>query len=165
MVGAASGNGGQVGDGDDLASPGGFGELASDGMGGFAADVGVDFVEYEKRDSVGLGEDHLDGEHDAGDFAGGSDGAQGAHGFARVRRESKFGPVESGRGRGVEGLQRDGKRTVAEAEGPEFVGDGGGEFSGGIGPALSEGFAEFAEPCFGFGDLAFDLGFLAVAVP
>ena len=164
VAGAACGDRGQMGDGDDLSAAGGFGELAADGVGGFAADVGVDFVEDEQGDAVGLCEDDLDGEHDARDFAGGSDGAEGAHGFAGVGGEAKFGAVDSGGGRGVQRMEGDGERAVAEAEGAQFGGDGEGEFVRSGVAAFAESFAELAETGVGVGDQAFNVGPLAVAV-
>ena len=69
-----SGNGCQVRDAEDLMFSSDVPHLEANGIGGFAADVGVHFIEDEHGDFVHVGEDGLEREHDAGEFAGGSDG-------------------------------------------------------------------------------------------
>ncbi len=60
------GDGGEVGDAEELMIAGDVPHFLSDDVGGFAADVGIDFIEDEHRDFILGGEDGLEGEHDAG---------------------------------------------------------------------------------------------------
>ncbi len=59
----------QVGDHDHLRGAGQPGQPPADLHRGLAADPGVYLVEDERRHRVGTGEDHLDGQHDAGQLA------------------------------------------------------------------------------------------------
>ena len=61
--------GGKMGDAEDLAAVAESAHFLADGVGGFAADVGVYFVEDEEGDVVLGGKNGFDGEHDAGDFS------------------------------------------------------------------------------------------------
>ncbi len=60
-------------DAEDLVGGAEAPHLCADGMGDFAADVGVDFVEHQQRDAVLRGQRAFDGEHDARNFAAGCD--------------------------------------------------------------------------------------------
>ncbi len=87
-----------------------------DGVGDFAADVGVDFIEHEQRNSVLRGERGFDGEHDAGDFAAGGDGFERLRGFARIRREEELDALEAAGERRGEGMQHDLEAGFLKAE-------------------------------------------------
>ena len=81
---------GEVSDAEDLAAIAESAHFFADGVGGFAADVGVHFVKDEEGDVVLGGEDGFEGEHDAGDFSGGGDFFEGMEGFAGVGSEEEF---------------------------------------------------------------------------
>lgn len=98
MRGSVRGDGGQVRDAEDLPLFGDLLHLFADGIGGLAADVGIDFVKNEHWDFVHLGKNRLESQHDAGHFAGTRDGAQRAGGFADVRSKLEFNRVEAGAG-------------------------------------------------------------------
>ena len=125
------GDGCEMGDAEDLVVGGDLAELLSHGMGGFAADVGIDLVEDEDRHGVLGGQDGLQGEHDTGELAAGSDGAKGFPGLARVGREEEVAIVEPGGTRGggmvMAGGGEQGNKEVGlpEPEGRELVVGGG----------------------------------------
>lgn len=138
------GDGGEVGDAEELMIAGDVPHLLTDDMGGFAADVGIDFIEDEHGDFILGGEDCLEGEHDAGEFAAGRDGTEGTRGFAGVGREEEFALVETGGGGGGGdivsggGLDADFETGLSESEGDEFL-------LGGLGEAWSEAASFVAE--------------------
>ncbi len=127
------GDGGEVGDAEDLMVAGDVAHLLSDHLGGFAADIGIDFIEDEDGHLILGGEDGLEGEHDAGEFAAGGDGAEGASGFTGVGCEQELALVEAGGGCGGGGvvsgggLDADFKTGLTESEGGEFLLGGLGE--------------------------------------
>ena len=77
VVVGVGGHGGKVGDAEDLSAVGEVAHFLANGVGGFAADVGVHFVEDEEGDVVLGCEDGFEGEHDAGDFSGRCDFFEG----------------------------------------------------------------------------------------
>lgn len=89
MVGGDGGDLGEVGDGDDLVELAEEGHFFTDGAGDFSADVGVDFIEDHEGGGVLAGEGGFYGEHDAGDFSGGGDLAEGVEGFSGVWAEEE----------------------------------------------------------------------------
>ena len=169
--GGGGGDGREVGDAQDLVLPGNRAHFVADGGGGFAADVGIDFVEDEDGDFVFGGEDGLEGEHDSGHFAGGGDGAEGAGGFAGVGGELKFAGVEAGGGGGVvgmgegfggEGVEGDVELALLEAEVFELAGGGFGELRDDFAAARGEvgaGAPEFAFDLFERGLESREFGF------
>lgn len=131
---SSGGDGSEVGDAEDLSLEGDLTHFFADGMGGFAADIGVDLIEDQDEDIILSGEDGFEGEHDAGEFAGGSDGTEGFGRFAGVGAEEEFGGIESGWGNGIwkggseVGLESDMELALFEAEVSELAGDGFAEF-------------------------------------
>jgi hypothetical protein len=127
------GDGGEVGDAEELMIAGDVAHLLSDHLGGFAADIGIDFIEDEDGHLILGGEDGLEGEHDAGEFAAGGDGAEGTRGFTGVGCKQEFALVESGGGGGGgsvvsgSGLDADFEAGLAESEGGELLLSGLGE--------------------------------------
>ena len=65
MRAAADGDLRKVRDGDDLMRPADLSQLVADGVGDFAADVGVDFVKDEQGNPVVARQYGFDGEHNA----------------------------------------------------------------------------------------------------
>ena len=106
---------GEVGDAEDLVDAGEGAELFADDGAHAAADVGVDFVEDEDGDAVGLGEDGFEGEHDAGEFAAGGDAAEGTGRLAGVGGDEEFDGFEAGGGGEV-------LRGEGEGKGEETIG-------------------------------------------
>ncbi len=87
----------KMGDAEDLTAagfigaPGRFPAASPYLPGSAAADTGIDFIEYEGVDVVGVGQDRLDGEHHAGQLAPGGDprdGARGSPGLADMRNST-----------------------------------------------------------------------------
>ena len=72
--------------------------LLADRVGGLASDSRIDFIEDQHRDRILIGQDGLEGQHDTGEFATGSDGPEGAGGLAWIRSELKFHSVHPGFG-------------------------------------------------------------------
>lgn len=131
---SSGGDGSEVGDAEDLALEGNLAHFFANGMGSFAADIGVDLIEDQDEDIILSGENGFEGEHDAGEFAGGRDGAEGFGRFAWVGAEEEFGGIESGRGNGIRkcgaevGLESDLELALLEAEVSELAGDSFAEF-------------------------------------
>ena len=128
--------------------------FVADGVGGFAADVGIDFIENEDGHFILGGEHGLEGQHHARHFAGGRDGAQRARGFAGVGCELKFNGVEAGqRGDefsageflGRDGRERDIEMALLKAEVGELARGGFGEFRNRLAAARREFEAGFPE--------------------
>ena len=90
VVVGVGGYGGKVSDAKDLAEVAESTHFLANGVGDFAADVGVHFVEDEEGDVVLGCEDGFEGEHDASDFAGRCDFFEGMEGFAGVGAEEEF---------------------------------------------------------------------------
>ena len=65
-----SGDGSEVRDAEDLALVGNLPHAFANGMGGFAADVGVALVEDQNGDGILGGKYGLQSQHHAGNFAG-----------------------------------------------------------------------------------------------
>ena len=76
--------------------------LAADGIGRFAADVGVHLIEDEHGNVVLGGEHGFQCQHDAGDFAGRSDGAERTGRLAGVGSELELDLIKTGRLRSAE---------------------------------------------------------------
>src|SRR5689334_9645722 len=87
----------QVRDAQDLMELGEAAEFAADDGAKTAADVGVDLVEDEDGDAVALGEDALECEHDARQFAARGDLAEGLSALAWIRLGHEFELVETRR--------------------------------------------------------------------
>lgn len=156
VVGGLCGDLGEMADAEHLAIASEFLHFCADGMGDFAADIGVDFVEHEESDGVLRGEGGFDGEHDAGDFAAGGDGAQGLLGFAGVwGKEELCGFHAVGAGL-REGGECESELAFFEAEVAEVGGDAGGEFGGGLEAFFGEFFAGLPEGGCGGGDFFFE---------
>ena len=168
VVVGGGGYGGEVSDAKDLAAFAKAPHLFADGVGGFAADVGVHFVEDKQGDVVLGCEDGFEGEHDTGDFSGGSDFFERMEGFAGIGAKEKFDAFGAGgtQKRGFFGVFRFGGRmgneldfeaSAREAEVFELFSGGFGErlaFSGAGGGEFSGAGDEF---CFQLGNLAVDL--------
>jgi hypothetical protein len=120
-----------VGDAKHLALVGDLPHALADGVGGFAADIGIDFIENQNGNGVLGGKNGLEREHYAGEFAGGGNGPQRPRGLAGVGRELEFNRVEScGFGLGGDGRSGEGDIELAlgKAEIVQVDGDGLGEF-------------------------------------
>lgn len=87
---------GEVSDAKDLPAVAEAAHFFADGVGGFAADVGVHFVKDKKEDMVLVREDGFEGEHDAGDFSGGGDFFERMEGFAGIGPKEKFNALGAG---------------------------------------------------------------------
>ena len=96
VVVGGGGYGGEVSDAKDLPTVAKAAHFFADGVGGFAADVGVHFVKDKKGDVVLVREDGFEGEHDAGDFSGGGDFFERMKGFAGIRSKEKFDALGAG---------------------------------------------------------------------
>ncbi len=141
---------GKVGDAEDLAFGGDLLHFFADGIRGLAADIGIDFIEDEDGNLIGGGEDGLEGEHHAGHFAGGGDGAEGADGFAGIGGELEFHGVETGGRGGGGGREGDFEEALLEAEVGELA-------DGGLGERGNELFARGGELFAGGGDFGIGL--------
>lgn len=143
--GGVGGDGCEVGDAQHLMVAGDAAHLGADGMGGLAADIGIDLIEHEDGDLILGGEDGLEGEHDAGELAGGSDAAERACGFAGIGGEEELALVETGGGAGGGGIVSGGRPDggfesgLAEAKGSEFGFHGAGQLRGDLASAGGEG--------------------------
>jgi len=133
MSGGRGGDLGEVGDAKDLALPGNLPHLLSHGAGGLAPDVCIHFIEHQDWDLVLGGQDRFQGEHHAGQFAGGGDGPQGTRRLARVGGELKLDGIEprAANARRVldkvvlaDGGQGRGEAALLEAEVGEFLANG-----------------------------------------
>ena len=131
------GDGREVGDAEHLMLPGDLAHFVADGVGGFAADVGIDLIEDQHGHLVFAGEDGLEGEHHPRHFAGGGDGAERACGFAGVGCELKLDDVQTRAGRakigvgeflGADAFERDVKLALLKAEVFKLARGGFGEF-------------------------------------
>ena len=173
MVGVG-GYGGEVSDAEDLAAVAEDSHFLADGVGSFAADVGVHFVEDEEGDVVLGCEDGFDGEHDAGDFAGRCDFFEGMEGFAGVGAEEEFDAFGAGGAEagdffgmfwfgGLVGDELDFEASVGEAEVCELFSGGFGEGFAFLGANGGEFLGAGDEFCFQLGDLAVDLLDLGVS--
>ena len=89
---------GEVGDDEDLMGGGERPEFFADDAADPPTDAGINFVEDEGGGLVGLREDALEGEHDAGGFATGGDLDQRTEGFAGVGAHHKFDIIDAGMG-------------------------------------------------------------------
>ena len=69
--------------------------LFAAGVGRLATNIGIAFVEHEHGNLVFSGEHSLQGQHHAGQFTRGGDGAQRARGLARVGCELEFDGVQA----------------------------------------------------------------------
>src|SRR5260370_9769204 len=69
--------------------------LSADGVGDFAADIGINFVKNQQSDKVLLSQRGLNGQHDARDFPAGSDRPKGFQRFTWLRRKKKLNLIES----------------------------------------------------------------------
>ena len=168
VVVGGGGYGGEVSDAKDLTAVAEAAHFFADGMGGFAADVGVHFVKDKKGDVVLVREDGFEGEHDAGDFSGGGDFFERMEGFAGIGTKEKFNALGAGgaQARGFFGSFRFGGRMGSEFdfESPAGESEVFKLFSDGLGQGLAfldAGGGEFPgagnEFCFPLGNLAVDL--------
>src|SRR5690606_7454172 len=92
----AGGDGRVVRDADDLVGLAEFLHQAADPGGRFAGDAGVDFVEDERGDAVAGGQDGLDGEHGAGEFATGGGFLEGLPALADIGGEQELDVITAG---------------------------------------------------------------------
>lgn len=173
VAGGGRGDGGEVGDAKNLMLPGDAAHFVADGDGGFAADIGINFVENQDRDLVLGGEDGFEGEHHAGHLSGGRDGAQGTRRFAGIGGELKFDRVEAVAGRGEVGegeflggdtLEGDVELALLKAEVGEVTGGGFGKLGdyfatagGEVGAGLPEFGVELVESGLKAGEFGFAL--------
>ena len=149
---------GEVRNAEDLTLRADLAHFFADRSGGFATDVGIDFIEDQDRDGILSGENRLEREHDACEFAGGSDGAKWAGGFSGVRRKKEFDRVKTGRMESIEGFiargggELDVEGALFEAEVGELFGDGFAEFGDDFATGSAEVRAGFPEIVFEFAE-------------
>ena len=98
VCGSRCGHRGQMRDAQHLMLGGDGCHLLPDRMGGFAADIGVDLIEDQNGNRILVGQHSLQGQHDAGKFAAGGDGSQGAGRFAGIGGKLELHPVHAGLG-------------------------------------------------------------------
>src|SRR5437763_15179423 len=88
----------EVRDAQYLVTGGELAELAADDRAESAADVGVDFVEDQDRDTIALRQHALQRQHDARELAAGGDLAEGLGSESGISLNDEFQGVETGGG-------------------------------------------------------------------
>ena len=168
VVVGGGGYGSEVSDAKDLATVSEAAHFLADGVGGFAADIGVHFVKNKEGDVVLGCENGFEGEHDAGDFSGRGDFFEGMERLAGVGSKKEFDAFSAG---GAEtrgffggfwlgrrmGNELDFKASAGEAEVFELFSGGFGEGLAFLGASGGEFAGAGDEFCFPLGDLAVDL--------
>ena len=145
-----------MGDAEDLAALAEFPHFLADFRGDLTADIGINLVKDEDRHVVLIGQGAFQGEHDAGDFAAGGDGAEGMGGFAGIRGKEELDGFKAVGGGKVESFEGNGEFGFGETEVFESGADFFGEFFCGRLTACGEFSTEFAQGFFGGGDVGIE---------
>ena len=130
-----------------------------------AADIRVNFVKDEDGDAVLSGEGGFEGEHDAGDFSAGGDGAKRAFGLAGIRRKKKFGRLAAERSGFVERIERNREVGLCKAEVGEVALDQRCELGGGSPACVRELLCGGVHRRRGAGDFLVKTGLVFLAMP